>query len=453
MLTTQQTSLYRQVHPIITLIFWSWTIVTTLALIWSYKQIYQYVKLIILVTIDSNPLYPFNNLSSNIPIPSIPNLNLQLTEFTLDLHDMFNAYWKGPALLPALAIVASTYIYPYLKLLVYFIVYFIPLNSKYQTYAQLVIWQLNKLMFIPFVAVCLQSVTFSFNLVLPTEVIQNAVDSQAEAYPGKGLVADIITIVCYAFADYALRVLVQFHKPKSYIFTMGNHHFERQKRYTNTSYIGIVCRCVFLCLIIGNVWILMEALMSAPLGFKIDGVLSNFVPDKYRTNNMFETGHILLTTSLLNGTTSYFLYVVYMTVFVICPCVVSVLLVVIWITPLFNKHFGFGIVARYGLKLLWFAQSWNALDVFLVCQFGATQANIKNATKYLLDTAFPEYCGADGVVEPVFDEDCSWADAWFTSSIALYIVTVAIQWIGMFYTTKVFGVDHSGKSKYTVVNP
>merc|ERR1712176_1064291 len=112
-----------------------------------------------------------------------------------------------------------------------------------------------------------------------------------------------------------------------------------------------------------------------------------------------------------------------------------------WLLPIVNKRFGFGAVPQYGLKLLWLAQSWNAFDVFVISNLGCTQANIKNATKYLLDSAFVGICGDDGIVTKIVGQDCSWADASFTYGFGLMWIVAIVQWISVLYTHKTFSFD------------
>eukprot|EP01083_Nonionella_stella_P210271 761387_1 len=113
--------------------------------------------------------------------------------------------------------------------------------------------------------------------------------------------------------------------------------------------------------------------------------------------------------------------------------------------PLFNTIYGFLYIPKYVLNILWFIQSWAAFDVFLLCQFGATQSNIENGTKYLIDNTFPGYCGDNGIVTKIFGEDCSWADASFVYPLGLYILNVILQWIIIIYTSKIFTISEKDK--------
>ena len=73
----------------------------------------------------------------------------------------------------------------------------------------IIVNQWNKVMYIPLVAVLVQCSTFSFTIIPPTQILQNATDINAEAYPGKGLVANLIIIFLYAITDYILMIMIK----------------------------------------------------------------------------------------------------------------------------------------------------------------------------------------------------------------------------------------------------
>ena len=466
-------SLFQKVRILVTIIFISLVITTTAILIWSYYITYEYVKLHVLITppsITKDNISSYSDITSSISLLS--NFEIIFTEFNLSYNAIVSNFWNGTAYTCALALIASMYIYPYIKLIIYIIVYFIPLKPKYQFTAIFHINQWNKFLFIPFVAVLVQSSTFSFTIVPPTHILQDLAEANAEAYPATGIVVNLIILFCYAIFEYFLMFMIktdnkwivspqrvhndnpfkndelsisarsEIDSRSEYIVT-----YKISKRYESKSYFDMIYKSIFLVIVIGNAWLILEAICTVSIRFKLDGVLSMFIPDKHIANNVVQIGNILLNTSLLNDAAAWFMYFIWMIVFVINPCIISMILCVIWITPLFNKTYGFKILPKYLLPILWFIQSWNALDIYLICNFGASMHNIKNGTKYLLDNKFPQYCGDDGLVTNIFGMDCSWADAWFTYGLIIIIASILIQWFIIYQTEKVFGTNHDNNAK------
>jgi len=467
---TRSRSLCKRVRISVTVIFWLLALTNTAILIWSYYTTFLYVKLLIVVPSESDnvnlaTITDIIHEHSSPSIPSISNLRIEITEFALSFNELTADFWNGTAYTCALALMASMYVYPYFKLFIYCIVFLVPLKREYQHRAVFHLNQWNKAMFIPLVAVLMQCATVSFPIDLPSHYLQEHTNVNAEAYPGHGMVLNIVNLACYYVIDHVLFFII--HSKHKYISrtspifaAAGNHDASASvqcddvdsrmtfvykdyilRKYASTSYAGVCGRAVFVLMVIGNVWLNLEALHIATLRFKLQGVLAMFIADPYVINNVITTADILLNTSLLNASIAWFIYVVYYTVFVVCPCVVCVLLAVVWILPLVNKRFAVAVTAKYALKLLWFVQSWNALDIYLLCQFGGTDHNIKSGTKYLLDSRFPEYCGDDGIVTQIFGEDCSWADSWFTYGMFVVSATVLVQWFAIYYTNKIFTVD------------
>merc|ERR1719361_2862088 len=100
------------------------------------------------------------------------------------------------------------------------------------------------------------------------------------------------------------------------------NRIQLREKYTAMSYGGILAKSVFLVVIVANIWLFMESVSIAPIRFTLDGGLADFVPDKYISMNLYETGHNVLNTSLFNDATAWFVYIVYLILFMICPLVV-----------------------------------------------------------------------------------------------------------------------------------
>lgn len=471
MLSPDSKSVFTKVHIWVTLLFFTAVIAITAVVIWSYGQIWQNVKLLVLVAIDLDTTDAQTTLPANIESYLDPyyalseNFRIEINEFELTFNSVVKNFWDATAYPPALALIVSMYIYPYLKLIIYLIVFFIPLKTEYQYRTIFHLNQWNKAMYIPLVAVLIQCSTFSFTIVPPTELLQNATDVNAEAYPGPGLLTNLIVIIFYALTDYALMFIIKSnHKwiisqqitrlkldgGKSSISRSmarsdidGRSEFvikhQIKQRYLSSSYLGIIGKSLFIVMIFINVYLVLEAINTATIRFKLNGVLAKFIEDVYVINSPLETPKILLNTSLLKDATANFIYVTYIIVMIVCPCFVIMSLALVWILPIFNDKLGFEIIPKYIMPIIWWIQSWNAIDIFYVCQFGCSEHNIKYGTKYLLDNKFPAYCGVNGLVTQIFGEDCSWADATFTYGMIILGAVVLFVWISMYYTNKIFG--------------
>lgn len=144
------TSLFSTNDPIWTVLIWTLIIGNIVIVIWSYQGVQQYVQLLIGIPIGDG------------------EFDFHLTEFAMSIWDETRYLYNSGTWPPALAVVLTSYIWPFAKTVVYFILWFVPnLNTLYQGRILRVINQLQRFMFFLFYATVTTDASFSFIMVIP----------------------------------------------------------------------------------------------------------------------------------------------------------------------------------------------------------------------------------------------------------------------------------------------
>lgn len=126
------------------------------------------------------------------------------------------------------------------------------------------------------------------------------------------------------------------------------------------SFCGILWRCLFLVIIMGNVWLCIETIWTAPVRYDIEGLAGWACDDNMRSYTIIETAN-LLPSSTDEITAAWFCVVQYYVTVIVAPILISVILVCVWILPMnYTIH---NIICH----LLYPLQAWNALDGMFVC--------------------------------------------------------------------------------------
>ena len=143
-------SLFSSYDPRWTLFILTLVTANIILVIWSYQGVQQYVQLLIGIPTESGAF------------------DFKLTEFALSIWDEASYLYNSGAWPPAVAVFVTSFLWPFLKTIIYLVLWFTPnLCTLYQRRILRVINQLQRLMFFIFFATVTTDASFSFTMVIP----------------------------------------------------------------------------------------------------------------------------------------------------------------------------------------------------------------------------------------------------------------------------------------------
>lgn len=206
------------------------------------------------------------------------------------------------------------------------------------------------------------------------------------------------------------------------------------------SFCGIICRTIFLTLLIGNIWLCIDSIYTAPVRYDMKGLAGWAVDTPHRSYSIIGTVN-KLTSSTNEVDAAWFCVIQYYMTVIIAPILISIVLVIVWIVPMNYKCHN--IICHLLLPL----QAWNALDVFLV---GAVAASVEldQVSQWILNTNFECACGANGIIQTLTGQGCFSVKGNLTYGSLLLLIFVIFEWFALLYTRNHINKTHQKYSKF-----
>mmetsp|Transcript_8254 Transcript_8254/g.13489 ORF Transcript_8254/g.13489 Transcript_8254/m.13489 type:complete len:670 (+) Transcript_8254:46-2055(+) len=424
----------------------------------------------------------------------IDNLNINMDEtlkydvFSFTLVSSIDDFWAAKAYSLAFVIAAFSGAWPYIKLLLLLVIWLHPIRPKQRKKGLFVLDQLGKYSFID-LYVCIFMVV-SFYLTI-TEELQNGLGVEVavvvELDIGVTLFA-IITLLSMVYSmmfiffdeqkrhkkqeEHKQKESMSMHKDEDqnhahFIANDENHKMEyilsdkldtdcfeheiepHSKLYEwkyhegakiyaffdlPDSLCGILWRGFFLTLLLGNIWLCVDAIWTAPVRYNMNGLAGWAVSDNIRSYSIIKTVN-LLPFSTDEWVAAWFCVVQYYMTVVLAPLLISAVLVFVWLCPMsYRTH---NIICH----LLYPLQAWNALDVFLV---GTVAASIEldQVSQWILNTNYPTICGTEGYIEDIVHVGCFSVKGYLTYGCLMLGIYVVLEWFLLIYTSNRISNTH-----------
>lgn len=206
------------------------------------------------------------------------------------------------------------------------------------------------------------------------------------------------------------------------------------------SFCGVIWRCLFLTLIIGNIWLCIDTIFTAPVRYNMKGLAGWAVDDNIRSYSIIDTVNKLPSSTDKHGAAWFCLIQYYMTV-IIAPIFISIIIVFVWLFPMKYKYHN--IICH----LLFPFQAWNALDVFMV---GAIAASVEldQVSEWILNTNYPCVCGDGGIIQTLTGVGCFSVEGHLTYGSLILLIFVIFEWFALIYTRNHINKTHQKLSKY-----
>ena len=209
------------------------------------------------------------------------------------------------------------------------------------------------------------------------------------------------------------------------------------------SFCGILWRCLFLTLLIGNLWLCIDVIYTAPVRYDMEGLAGWAIDNKHREYTIIGIANKVPHTTDTHGA-AWFCYILYMITVIIAPILVSTILVIVWLLPInYKLH---NMICHLLLPL----QAWNAMDVFML---GCVAASIEleQVSQWILNTNFQCACGEGGIIDTLFNGvGCFSVKGNLTNGTILLLIFVTFEWIALLYTRNCISKTHKKyvKSQY-----
>eukprot|EP01083_Nonionella_stella_P088628 247109_1 len=407
-----------------------------------------------------------NNISAMLS--TIPNININETYkmevFSFTLTSSIDDFWNAKAYSLAIIIATFSGAWPYIKLLLLLLIWLHPMKENKRKKGLLLLDQLGKYSFIDLYVCIFMVVSFYLTITEQTRsglginvavVVQ--IDTGVTTFAVATLVSMVYSMVFLYFdeqkrlqkspiTDEQEEPIMLDDEPLQEPYKADIDCFEhRIEKYSTlylwkydktcriyalsdvpTSVLGILWRCTFLLLCVGNIWLCVDVLYTAPVRYDIEGLAGWAVSDNVRSFSIKRTADLLPSSTDAYGAAWFCVIQYYMTV-LIAPIVISTVIVCVWFVPMnYRMH---NLVCR----LLYPLQAWNALDVFLV---GTVAASIEldEVSQWIINSNFAQICGDGGYVDNIFDTGCFSVVGNLTRGTGMLIVFVVLEWFALLYT-------------------
>merc|ERR1719229_147668 len=206
------------------------------------------------------------------------------------------------------------------------------------------------------------------------------------------------------------------------------------------SFIGIIFRCIFFIVCVGNIWLCIDTIYTAPVRYNMKGLAGWAIDNNIRSYSIKGTADLLPDSTDETGAAYFCIIQYYMTV-IIAPIVVSSVILCVWLLPMnYRMH---NIICH----LLYPLQAWNALDVFLVGTIAAS-VELDQVSQWILNSNFPGACGDDGVIQKIFHVGCFSVEGHLTPGTLMLGVYVLVQWVTLLYTRIHINNTHKKYAKF-----
>ena len=199
--------------------------------------------------------------------------------------------------------------------------------------------------------------------------------------------------------------------------------------YTPTSMIGVICRSIFMVVIICNLWLLYLSVFTAPTRYDIQGLVKAFIPDEHRAYTVWENVKYLPERTDMIGV-AWFLVVVSVLTVIVMPILTTLTLILVWIFPF---KMNYNVIFNYFRHIILIFQAWNAVDVFLLACIAAS-VELDVVSNWIINTNFAGVCGDGGIIPNILGVGCFSVKGNLTYGSIMLGVSIIIEYFGVLYT-------------------
>eukprot|EP01084_Bolivina_argentea_P041660 76898_1 len=377
-------------------------------------------------------------------LPNDPNFSYSTTGeiYGYSLPDSIKYFWNSGAYCNAIVTGLCSIAWPFVYITVVLHIWLVPIkhkNRKYRTICLFILTQIGKYQFIATYGAAFLGIITA--VLSDSPIIDFWVKSAASNS------ACLFALWSTAFIEFAFILLWidQFYSYKKHEFPVAVYDdskwyclaFEESKR--KRSIFGTVMYSIYLTVVIGSIYLLLESLNVAQVGFKFGGLLN--VGKNPVIYNAYYIGQNLQTYLDLSGVLAENITADFKIYTIIIPLLEQSLIVLVWFVPMKNKMF------RYILRFVIWLQTANCVGVYYLSAWLTGVGNeMKLYSAYLInEEELPELCGDKSFINNAFENGCYYSEAFYIwKGMVLMLCGFIVVWVSFIHTLRVankYGVN------------
>ena len=389
------------------------------------------------------------NMYPNLDINSTADATYKFDIYSFTLTSGIDDMWESKAYYLSFIIAIWSGSWPYIKLLLLLFFWLYPLTDNTRTRYLTVLDQFGKFSFVDTYISIIMVVTFYLTIKSQIKSMDLAVDIEVIVEIDVGIwlfaIGTFVSMLYSMAFVYINEKMIQDRIRR----TQSTHsHREKQIQMTDQkqksagqlgnicmytyhvpdSVLGVIMRAVLMVVMIGNIWLCIDTIYTAPTRYNINGMAAFFVETDILIDTIKEIPDVLPTLTN-NVSAAYLCSCLYYWTVIINPILMSIILVLLWIIPMNRKQY------KLIYKLLLPLQAWMGLDVFVIGAIGAS-FELNQVMQIIIDTNFGQLCGPHGLVEQMLGLDCFSVDGHLTYGTTMIFCFVILEWSLLLYTMR-----------------